>query len=447
MQASREPVTASMRAEPGMRHRHGMHLAPAIVEFAAMLSLNSQELEDLVRREVEQNPALERVDEPPCPVCGGLGMSARCPLCNAAWGFGRGIGRSDCVGWGNGVSAPCDDAARDIRAALSYEDFWIGEYFLGCIDEHGFLDVPVEEIAATLRVNVERVTRVLATMRELFGPDFAASDPRECLLLQLTALENSGEDVDLIRRIVSEHLPDLAARRLKSVAARLGTGIAEVERAKKAIRDWLRPFPAFDLYGPPLRDCVVPDLVFLTDPDLTDRPIVRVVERTRLGVTVNLMYESPPAQLELAELELLTRQAERARRFVNRLNERWETLAAVGVVVARHQAGFLRGESPLRPLSQKMVAEMIHLHDSTVSRAIAGKYVMLPTGKVVTLKSLFCSGASAKEELRRLVDTEISPLSDAELAKRLGSAGHRIARRTVTKYREQLRILPSFQRG
>jgi RNA polymerase sigma-54 factor len=133
----------------------------------------------------------------------------------------------------------------------------------------------------------------------------------------------------------------------------------------------------------------------------------------------------------------------RARLFVKSIEQRWETLYELMVCLIDFQRDFLvDGEIRLRPLTRARVADMMGVHESTVSRAVADKYVQLPCGEVVRLEKFFDSAAPIKRRIEDLVAQESEPLSDSALAEKLSEEGYDVARRTVAKYRNALGILP-----
>jgi RNA polymerase sigma-54 factor len=154
-----------------------------------------------------------------------------------------------------------------------------------------------------------------------------------------------------------------------------------------------------------------------------------------------------PSYLSLAGDDGVAADIRRGRAFIRRLGERWSTIRRVMEATARDQRSFvLEGPAALHPLTRSHVAAQLGLHESTVSRAVAGRSALLPCGRVVPLSAFFTASLSAQAALRDLVARERRPLSDDELAAALTADGHPVARRTVAKYRSLLDIPPSTQR-
>ncbi len=137
----------------------------------------------------------------------------------------------------------------------------------------------------------------------------------------------------------------------------------------------------------------------------------------------------------------------RTKLFISNIRQRRETLTKIARALVEHQQDFLRqGVRHLRPLTRAQIAEVTSLHNSTVSRATAGKYVMLPDRRVVPFSDFFTASLSVKDVIKEIIEREGKPMADREIVSRLRDNGIRIARRTVAKYRSQLGILPSTLR-
>jgi RNA polymerase sigma-54 factor len=274
---------------------------------------------------------------------------------------------------------------------------------------------------------------------------------RECLDAQLERLDAEPQLVALARRLVAGSLGDLAAGRYGVLARRLGVDRERVVAARDLIRTRLRPFPVFDVplrggHEPPS----APDIVIEVHPDDPAELRIELTEERRFALRVSPLYDGlrdSAGALDPGDRRRAAEQATSARAFVRRLHERWSTIRRVVEYTVGHQRAFvLRGPAALRPLTRSSVAAALGVHESTVSRAVAGRSVLLPCGRLVELKDFFRAALSAQEALRELVARETRPLSDDDLAAALRAGGHRVARRTVAKYRGLLDIPPSAQR-
>jgi RNA polymerase sigma-54 factor len=173
-----------------------------------------------------------------------------------------------------------------------------------------------------------------------------------------------------------------------------------------------------------------------------------VLEAARLALRVSPSYSEATFTGGPREAAALSADLRRAHAFLGRLEQRWRALKALGEALALHQDAFLRhGPDHLRPLNRAQIARELGVHESTVSRSVAGKHAALPAGGVVPLSDFFAASPDALDVLRDLVACEPRPLPDAMLAQAMRRRGYPVARRTVAKYRESLGIPPVSRRS
>lgn len=329
----------------------------------------------------------------------------------------------------------------------------IGQFLIWSLDDNGYLGLELAEVARALGQPPARVERVLRVIQGFDPPGVGARNLQECLLLQM---ESMGRQDPAARRIILEFLPYLAQGRYREIAREAGLTLEAVEAAATLIRS-LDPKPGRRFPGPQGVSYVVPDAV---------------VERVGKEYVV-LVEESAYPRLTLSpyyrDLLARTGDAETRRFLENRLRSAWWlircieqrrlTLFRVVEGIVEKQRGFLeKGVSALRPLTLREVAQRVGVHESTVSRAKANKYVQTPQG-IYPLKFFFASGVrapsgapAAAPGIKKLLEEWIagedpaSPLSDRELAARLKARGISISRRTVAKYRDEMGLPPSSQR-
>ena len=415
----------SFALEMAMAPTVGMEVSPAQVAFSEMLVLPFAALESLVDAELSTNAALERLDAGECPICRGT-WSTRCPVCAVP----RRNRPTHTVGdIGDFAAAEPDSHAllRAVRLDTTAGEARIAECVVDSLDEHGRLDRPCMEIAAELGVPEPAVARVLDVVREVGPPGIGATSVSECMLLQLDALGLDDDCARLARAVIADHLPALARGRFASIAKALGVSQADIEEVLALIRRRLRPYPAFDGNASPRSSYVVPDVVIREDDRIAGAFTVELVGPafTRLG----LRSDRPAADGEIA----------RAKAFLAYLHDRWATLRRVAEYTVQRQQEFLvRGETALKPLTRAAVAAALDLHESTVSRAVADKFALLPDGTTVPLSRFFGASGGVDGELRKLLESAGGPVSDQRLADRLREAGYPIARRTVAKHRARL---------
>ncbi len=423
--------------EQGMAQ--GLTVTPALVQGAFLLTLPEAELEQQVRDELANNPALDE-DPSGCPVCGAGGAPGVC-RCSSGPSARRLRTVGDDVDLADRSAGELADLVSAAAVLLPPTDRPLLEYLVADLDDRGYLDRPPQRLAADLGVAEERIRRVVRAIRQVGPAGLCAVDLVECLLLQLDAAADAPA---VLRPMIQDHLADLGRGRLGSVARQLGVPVGEVAAAWGHLRTHLRPHVRLDR-GEAAPARLRPDLVFaLVDGDPARvRVTVPFQPRLRLHPDfVSLAADHDRLRgLSAPEREVVTRSLSDAATFLDRLALRSRTLHRVGTEVAERQRAFLAsGPAALVPMTRAEVAAALGLHESTVSRAVAGKWVQLPTGRIVALADLFGVARSAQECLRALVAAEADPLSDADLAGALGRQGHHLSRSAVRKYRQQLGI-------
>jgi RNA polymerase sigma-54 factor len=352
------------------------------------------------------------------------------------------------------VAAPrslAESLLRDLYASLPEQDHGIAMTLVGSLDDHGFLTEDLDMVANTLGVSLERVEAVLQRLRDLGPPGIATRDTRECLLAQIDALAAQGVSCPYARTLVERHLEDLGAGRLKQIARTLKISAEELDTARSFIRRQLWPYPIQAAGGDaaPLQrtryrtaDIVISqrDNVFIVEVPHAPRRILRLsplyTDLSRRAASLD-EHERTHVQTYIA----------RARVFLTNLRQREHTLKRIGETLIVRQEAFLRqGVRYLAPLTRSEIAAELELHESTVSRAIADKSALLPNGRLMAISEFFVVARGVQDILRELVANEPCPLSDEQLSQLLAQQGHPIARRTVAKYRDIMRIPPSHMR-
>lgn len=336
---------------------------------------------------------------------------------------------------------------------LNEKDERLASLVIGNLDADGYLETGIEELAESAGAGPAEVEAVLRVIQSCDPPGVGARDLKECLLLQLDAQDADETGRALAVAVVRDHLPDLEARRYAQLAKRLGVKPADVQRARKRIA-CLEPKPGRK-YGAGDVRYVMPDVYVHR---IGDEYVVTLNEDGLPRLKVNAAYRSLLA--DGGEAKAYVQDKLRAAAWLIRsIHQRQRTLLGVARSLVKFQRDFLdRGVVHLRPLVLRDVADDVDIHESTVSRAIADKYIATPRG-LYPLKKFFTTGLkrrfgedvsaeSVRVRIREMIAAEDPrrPLSDDAIAKRLARGNVPIARRTVAKYRETLRILPSAKR-
>ena len=450
-------------------------VSPRMVQASSILAMSSQALQQAINAEAQDNPALEVDEVSVCPRCGDKLEGSVCVTC------GEGTAERDPLEQflneeaARDVPQPDEEefdpltvvatelslAERligDLGAMLDSDDMRIADYLVGAIDETGYLRATVDEAAWNLNATYEDVERVLELLQSLDPPGVGARDIRECMLIQIRRLEESGHAVNrLAATLVKDYLEEIGKHRFSSVARQLRTSVEDVEEAWDFIKTQLTPYPAYmfedRVVGKSTRtqagQAVIPDIIVTLDSSGDLR--ADVIESKRYQLRVSRPYEHVLRQvreggaLSEEEREHVREFVQRARQFINSIQQRRRTMQLLSDFLLDRQHDFLKdGVRHLKPLTRAETAAAVGVHESTVSRAASEKFVLLPSGKVVPLSDFFKAALPVQDVMREIIEEEGgSHLTDREISARLADRGYTVARRTVAKYRSQMRILPS----
>jgi len=340
---------------------------------------------------------------------------------------------------------------------LGARELAIARAIIDAINDAGYLTDPLEEIAATLRPEIDatvaEVEQVLAIVQTLDPCGIGARSVSECLLLQLRQLAESTPGLTVARSIAAQYLDLVAGRQTAALCRALAADEEQVEQALALVRG-CHPHPGAGVSQEP-PEYVVPDV------------LVRRTPRGGWSVEIN-PATLPRVRLNQGYAGLLGRDAghatlraqlQEARWLLKSLEIRNDTLTRVARSIVERQREFLEhGEESMRPMILRDIATAIGMHESTVSRVTSGKYMHTPRG-VFELRYFFSSQVEAADgsgtsstairaKIRKLVREEdpANPLSDSRIAELLSGAGVPVARRTVAKYREIMGLAPSHER-
>src|SRR3989440_11736113 len=459
-----------------------LKVSPRLVAANYILELSSQELQQQIATELSENPALELVEIPTCRVCGTELQGSICPRCiqhqksgsASTYGSdGRGYSYDDSPADSRnrgGDEEEFDPLTRvaseqtlaekllmDMGAALPEEDMPIAEYLVGSLDEKGYLSIKIEDVAYEMDMPIDKVRAVLRVLQAQEPVGIGARNLRECLSIQIQHLEERGISQPHALEIVSQFLTELGEHKFGRIAHELKISQQEVAEVWEFVKTKLNPHPAhgFSSTNASDRDTramyIIPDVLINKGPDDFE---VEVVESRRFVLRVNPMYTRLSADLHRSSAAMnpdekrhVQQYVGRAKLFIANINQRRQTLFNITSCLVDQQRDFLmHGVRHLRPLSRAAVAQQLGVHESTVSRATASKYVMLPNGEVIPYAHFFTPSLSVKDIMKEVIEKEGKPLTDSEIVERLKERGIYIARRTVAKYRMQLAILPSSLR-
>src|SRR5665213_1525974 len=334
--------------------------------------------------------------------------------------------------------------------SLNDEEQGIAELLIGNIDDYGYLNVTLEELCTSTGLPPEKISEVLKVVQGFEPVGVGARDLRECLLLQL---ERAGQQETLEYRIVRDYMDALGKRRIPEIARGTSQSVDDVQEALTRISQ-LQPRPG-RAFMTAVEQYVAPEVfVQKSGDDFTVTTNDEQIPHLRIS---NFYKDLMSAGENNAEVKNYIREKIRAGKFlIKSLHQRQQTILNIGKEIVKRQREFMeKGVSHLRPMTMAQVAEVVGVHETTVSRGVSGKYIQTPQG-VFEMKFFFTAGlhnttgdgvsnTSVKDMIVEIFKAEDSakPLSDQEVVNMLGEKGISIARRTVAKYRGELNILPS----
>ena len=453
-------------------------MTPQLRQAIHLLQLSTAELEAELAAAVESNPLLDWTED--APLAAGAGedsppSEALTPASPAAredddWGMPDGDTWYERIG----PSDRDDDTLESEQVAgdeslsdhllwqlhlshLSPRDRAIGVALIDAIDDDGYLREDLDAFVASLRPEIEATTAEVATVLhqvQRFDPVGVGSRTLgECLCLQLASLPDTTPGKALAHRLANGPLERLPKVGIEGLAAELKLPAPDVDVAVQLLRS-LDPKPGAQIGGIGTDTYVSPDVVIWRHHGVWRTALA---SGTRPGLAIHRGYESMIRHASTTDASYLRGRLQEARWLLRSVEARGDTLLKVTRCLIRQQAAFLEfGDSALRPLTLREVAQDVGLHESTVSRAIARKYARTPRG-TIPLRGFFASGidtgaggeassTAIQAMIRQLIEAENprKPLSDARLAESLKAGGMPVARRTIAKYREAMNI-PSSQ--
>lgn len=439
-----------------------LSMTPELIQAIQILQYNNQELNEYIDKELLENPILESEYHKESDTEIDID-SLRDQLIQAdenveAYKQWESHSTSDEYSYENFVAFNYTLTEFLIEqlhfSSLKGQDAEIGRYIIENIDDNGYLSMSLEEICSVLDVDLDSCERVLNLIHTFEPSGVGARDLNECLIIQLASL---GELTDEIEFIISNRLKDLADNKYALISKDMGISIAEVQGIADLIRT-LEPKPGRGFDSDNSIKYIIPDIY---------------VEETNGEYVVSANDGSTPSLHISSYYNSLTEEAKSDKELSNYLNNRFnsamwlmksieqrkKTIYNVASAIVQFQNDFFaKGERFLKPLTLKQIAETVGVHESTVSRAINGKYMQCPRG-VFELKYFFTGGIlnedgsgvssnSIKSMIKEFVDAEDDkkPLSDSKISEMLHEKGIDISRRTVAKYRDDIGILPSSKR-
>lgn len=453
-------------------------MTPELKLALKILQLPTIELEELLQQELEDNPVLELVDESRDEKSEIQHKQEKQEKKNNEKDKEKDIDWKEYFQF-QGKSYIEEGFDSDDAAELSYENFVtysytlkdhlisqlrvaqinkklraVGEYIIESLDENGYLTITQEDLAAILHEKPETVKEALSVIQTFEPFGIGASDLKECLLLQL---KNKDILDEKIKTIIMGHLDDIAGNRINNIAKKLSISIEEAQKYSDIVKN-LEPKPGRAFEGGISTKYVTPDAYI---EKVENEYMIIVNDYYSSKLMINQFYKKILISEDKSSQAsaYISNKLSSAMWLIKSLEHRRNTLYNVLKAILDYQMDFFeKGPMFLKTMTLKKIAEMVNVHESTVSRAINGKYVQTPRG-TFEIKYFFKSGvdnqdgeAISSESIKKMIKSYVNgedvskPLSDQNIADLLIKDGYMISRRTVAKYRDELGILSSSKR-
>ena len=479
-----------MKPSLQLRISQQLTLTPQLQQAIRLLQLSTQDMHQEVARMLEENPMLEVADESATTIFQTAPRSSSTSTTSdesepsrsddrgddrVADDFGADSFGNEPADWntGGGAMRSTDDedetypeqAAEQasLRAhlhnqlttsSLDDKDRHVVGMLIDALDENGYLAQDLEEMVAflpaELEITLDDLETALVQLQHLDQPGLAARNLGECLALQLKALPEDTPERDLAIRLVCHHLALVAAHDFAKIKRLLRCTDDELRAAQCLITD-MNPKPGAE-FGQSVADYVVPDVVVEKH---RSKWHARLNVEAMPKLRVNQIYANILQQRGEKNSSQLATQLQEAKWLIKNLQQRFDTILRVAQAIVERQTNFFEhGEIGMRPLVLREIADELELHESTVSRSTTQKFMLTPRG-IYEFKHFFgsglatesggtCSSTAIRELIKQLVNAEDQrkPLTDSRMSEILAQQGIVVARRTIAKYREALRILP-----
>ncbi len=452
-----------------------------LAQTMTMLGMSAEEIREKVEEELARNPLLELVEDRICPTCKRrLPENGKCPICSQPQLehehdniiFISPKDDFNPVGY-TGTPDPYHDepdidsaqtedlatyVGKQIGPDLEEEQKPIAMYLLNSLDEDGFITTDVWEVANYYHVSFDVVEEVIELIQHADPLGVGSRNLREALLVQLKHISEIMSVPVGTEELIRESFDDLKHGKYREIAKKHQISVRQVQAIEKFIGENLNPFPARahwgdSLAGKPNQDYSSiyhePDiLIYYLNDDPRNQLVVEIVMPIAGYLRVNQYYKKEMKKASEESIAEWKNDLDKANLLVKSLYQRNNTISdLMAILLAKQEAYIRHGEEYVQPLTRAQIAAEMGVHESTISRAVSNKTVMLPNRKVVALASFFDRSLNVRTVLKELIQNEKKPLSDAKLVTLLNERGFNVARRTVAKYRLMEGIGSAHQRG
>ncbi|MEO6907825.1 MAG: hypothetical protein ABI210_08035, partial [Abditibacteriaceae bacterium] len=462
-------MALSMKQGMGMEQT----LNPKMIAFYELLQRPAVELNQAIEAELEENPALEITAERLCPACGAAMLTDVCRECGyrpnademelqkspselsidpTPASKTQVVGEDDFDDPMTRLAAP-ETLSEHLHWAWRLQsndvDYDLGCSIIGCLTDEGYLEEGLEPLAEGLGVEVGELEKVLLQVQQLDPPGVGARDLQECLRLQLenfVTRENEKDEekelATLALRMVNKQWHAITRHAYEEIARKMRLPLERVQASADFIRHRITPYPGSQ-FRPEWQSQSTGHARLRPDVSITKREDgpgyeVTVRESRSLGLRINGIYRKlwdsmrrEPDSYSSKDREHVQQYLTRAREFIDNLNQRRKTLKLIVEAVAAQQGEFLEQDlHALKPLTRLSVAHQLGLHESTVGRAVSGKFAQIPTGAIVPCEIFFDASLAVKEVMKDVLAQEDprKPYADEKIAVILEERGIIIAR-------------------
>ncbi len=449
-----------------------------LAQTMTLLSMNVDELNQEINRALAENPALVMKEERRCPGCGKLLSGNQiCPVCSkpkSAQSEEAIVFLSPRSEFSYAKSAPDEDiymdevdntdevslaefVLRQIAYDLENEERIVAAYILNQVDEDGFLNENLAEIANYYHLPLSRIENVKRMIQRAEPVGVGSASPEEALMVQLEVINESSPVPAYYFDVIRMGFAVLSKKQYAQIAKGLKISNVEAEKAIDFISKNLYPYPARAHWGnfrlPSEEKGQVythPDVIINhmnNDPALP--LVVEIITPTYGTLDINPLYKQAIKQSVEETKEDLKTDYEKANLLIKCIQQRNNTMQRLMEKIVRIQRNFIdQGEKFLEPITRAELSKELEVHESTISRAVSNKSVQLPSGQIIPMDMFFDKSLGIRSLLKEIIESENKdePLSDSEIVERLKGQGYPLARRTVAKYRSMEGILPAHLR-
>ncbi len=442
-------VTMNVTSTINIKQTQGLNMSMNLQQAIRLLQLSSIELENYVHEQIAENPLLIAKDDTTSAVSKSENINSKS---NSDWD------KDDFLQCYTQAQSLKDFLLEQLHSLVNAntQEFQVAFALIEHIDERGYLDTHLENIAKDLNIGLEKVEQALRLIHQMEPTGIGARNLIECLTLQL----QEKKIYDNNFKLLLENLSLVAEKGISSVSKIININVSEIQAMLETIRT-LNPRPASGFLHTANPDILIPDgFVELSDSGVYHFRL-NLEHVPEILLNTSYYHELKKTLRSPRDMAYISKQYQQANWLISALQQRYLTLQKVASAITEQQHSFFKdGISGLKPLTLKNLANQLDLHESTISRITTNKYIMTPRGNF-ELKFFFSQGITSiqdgtemissravKSAISRLVKDEPAkmPLSDEQIVAKLGEEGIIVARRTIAKYRGILNIPSSSKR-